>query len=249
MTGRGISPLGCLRGHLSIRPPRLRHSGCTAAGLPGHGQLARRASTRRASTGAVAGTREGGGQRRAGGGDEVAQDLVGVFPTRDGWGRLGAGGWDEGADHSLGGWLGRGGIGRADSRRVGVGVCGPAPGALGADRLELRRRLRQRPEPGRPRRGLRARLPAAREPRGPGIRGGGPGAGAEQLRAGPRFSVSDDGTGYDTRHTPMGSGLRNMADRLAALGGRLDIQSAPGQGTTITAELPVPDGDHQAGDH
>ena len=40
-----------------------------------------------------------------------------------------------------------------------------------------------------------------------------------------------------------------MADRLAALGGRLDIQSAPGQGTTITAELPVPDGDHQAGDH
>jgi signal transduction histidine kinase len=53
------------------------------------------------------------------------------------------------------------------------------------------------------------------------------------------FTVSDDGTGYDTRHTPMGSGLRNMADRLAALGGRLQIQSAPGQGTTIAGQLPI----------
>ena len=53
-----------------------------------------------------------------------------------------------------------------------------------------------------------------------------------------RFTVSDDGTGYDTRHTPMGSGLRNMADRLAALGGRLEVQSAPGQGTTITGHSP-----------
>ncbi len=54
-----------------------------------------------------------------------------------------------------------------------------------------------------------------------------------------RFSVSDDGGGYDARHTPMGSGLRNMADRLAALGGRLEVRSAPGQGTTITGQLPV----------
>jgi signal transduction histidine kinase len=54
------------------------------------------------------------------------------------------------------------------------------------------------------------------------------------------FTVSDDGTGYDARHTSMGSGLRNMADRLAALGGRLEIRSAPGQGTTITGHLPVP---------
>jgi two-component system, NarL family, sensor kinase len=42
----------------------------------------------------------------------------------------------------------------------------------------------------------------------------------------------------------MGSGLRNMADRLAALGGRLQIRSTPGQGTTITAQLPVASGDH-----
>jgi signal transduction histidine kinase len=53
-----------------------------------------------------------------------------------------------------------------------------------------------------------------------------------------RFTVSDDGIGYDARHTPMGSGLRNMADRVAALGGRLEVRSNPGQGTTITAQLP-----------
>jgi signal transduction histidine kinase len=53
------------------------------------------------------------------------------------------------------------------------------------------------------------------------------------------FTVSDDGTGYDTHHTPKGSGLRNMADRVAALGGRLEVQSAPGQGITITGHLPA----------
>jgi signal transduction histidine kinase len=60
------------------------------------------------------------------------------------------------------------------------------------------------------------------------------------------FTVSDDGTGYDARHTPMGSGQRNMADRLAALGGRLDVRSAPRHGTTISGQLPVPlpSGDH-----
>jgi signal transduction histidine kinase len=55
-----------------------------------------------------------------------------------------------------------------------------------------------------------------------------------------RFISSDDGAGYDSRHTPMGSGLRNMADRLAALGGDLDVRSAPGSGTTVTGRLPFP---------
>jgi signal transduction histidine kinase len=55
-----------------------------------------------------------------------------------------------------------------------------------------------------------------------------------------RFTVSDDGTGYDTSRTPLGSGQRNMADRLAALGGRLEVRSAPSLGTTITGQLPVP---------
>jgi signal transduction histidine kinase len=54
-----------------------------------------------------------------------------------------------------------------------------------------------------------------------------------------RFTVSDDGAGYDARTTPPGSGLRNMADRLAALGGGLDIRGAPGLGTTITGHVPA----------
>jgi signal transduction histidine kinase len=54
------------------------------------------------------------------------------------------------------------------------------------------------------------------------------------------FTISDDGVGYDARRTPMGSGLRNMADRLSALGGRLEVRSVPGQGTTITGHLPIP---------
>jgi signal transduction histidine kinase len=54
-----------------------------------------------------------------------------------------------------------------------------------------------------------------------------------------RFTVSDDGGGYDARRTPMGSGLRNMSDRLAALGGRLEVHSVPSHGTTITGHLPA----------
>jgi signal transduction histidine kinase len=53
------------------------------------------------------------------------------------------------------------------------------------------------------------------------------------------FSVADDGIGFDPESTPMGSGLQNMADRLAALGGSLIVHSRPGQGTTVTGRLPV----------
>jgi signal transduction histidine kinase len=52
------------------------------------------------------------------------------------------------------------------------------------------------------------------------------------------FEVADDGRGFDAEHTPMGSGLQNMADRLAALGGTLEVRSRPGQGTTVTGRLP-----------
>jgi signal transduction histidine kinase len=53
------------------------------------------------------------------------------------------------------------------------------------------------------------------------------------------FNVTDDGAGFDAARTPLGAGLRNMADRLAALGGSLDVTSAPGHGTTITGRLPA----------
>jgi signal transduction histidine kinase len=48
--------------------------------------------------------------------------------------------------------------------------------------------------------------------------------------------VSDDGVGG--ADPAVGTGLRGLADRLAALDGRLDVHSPPGQGTTVRAEVP-----------
>lgn len=49
-------------------------------------------------------------------------------------------------------------------------------------------------------------------------------------------AVADDGVGGAT--PARGSGLRGLADRVAALGGTLRIASDPGTGTVLTAELP-----------
>jgi signal transduction histidine kinase len=54
-----------------------------------------------------------------------------------------------------------------------------------------------------------------------------------------RFEVADDGRGFDTTATNYGTGLQGMADRLAALGGRLRIESQPGAGTRVIGRLPV----------
>ncbi len=55
------------------------------------------------------------------------------------------------------------------------------------------------------------------------------------------FTITDDGTGFDTATATQGTGLQGMADRLAALGGTLQIRSQPGLGTTLTGSLPVPE--------
>jgi len=49
------------------------------------------------------------------------------------------------------------------------------------------------------------------------------------------MSVRDDGTGG--AEPAGGSGLRGLADRVEALGGRFAIDSPPGVGTTVSAEL------------
>jgi signal transduction histidine kinase len=54
-----------------------------------------------------------------------------------------------------------------------------------------------------------------------------------------RFRVEDDGEGFDPAASPRGSGLQNMADRIEALGGRFELRSAPGEGTTVVGELPT----------
>lgn len=53
------------------------------------------------------------------------------------------------------------------------------------------------------------------------------------------FSVADSGPGFDTSAVVEGSGLRNLADRLEALGGHLETRSAPGQGTTVAGQVPA----------
>jgi signal transduction histidine kinase len=53
------------------------------------------------------------------------------------------------------------------------------------------------------------------------------------------FAVGDDGPGFDPRAVRSGSGRQNMADRLAALGGALQLRSEPGRGTTVTGRLPA----------
>jgi signal transduction histidine kinase len=50
-----------------------------------------------------------------------------------------------------------------------------------------------------------------------------------------RVEVSDDGAGGAD---PGGPGLRGLADRVAAYGGRLRVESDRGQGTRVIAELP-----------
>src|SRR5690606_7263637 len=57
--------------------------------------------------------------------------------------------------------------------------------------------------------------------------------------------VGDDGAGFEcSRRTAMarrGLGLVSMHERAMQLGGCLVLESAPGQGTRIVAELPLPE--------
>jgi len=55
----------------------------------------------------------------------------------------------------------------------------------------------------------------------------------------PEFAVTDDGVGFDAVNARHGTGLQGMVDRLAAAGGMLRINSAPGLGTTVSGRLPV----------
>jgi signal transduction histidine kinase len=48
------------------------------------------------------------------------------------------------------------------------------------------------------------------------------------------FVVEDDGDGFDVARAVNGSGLSNMRERLAQVGGRLMVQSRPGRGARIS---------------
>ncbi len=62
----------------------------------------------------------------------------------------------------------------------------------------------------------------------------------------PLLDVRDDGRGFDPLRVPAtgqrGRGLPGLADRAESLGGRAVVESAPGEGTTVSVALPLPAG-------
>ena len=61
-----------------------------------------------------------------------------------------------------------------------------------------------------------------------------------------RLEIADNGVGFDTFENPLGAdemggyGLLSIAERAEIVGGRLNIRSRPGSGTTVTATIPLP---------
>jgi len=53
-----------------------------------------------------------------------------------------------------------------------------------------------------------------------------------------RVKITDDGSGFDPKRT-RGMGLLGMEERVKRLGGTIEIESRPGAGTSIRAELPL----------
>jgi len=54
-----------------------------------------------------------------------------------------------------------------------------------------------------------------------------------------RFTIHDDGPGFELSTTDAGEGMRIMRDRIAALSGELVIESTLGRGTTVTGRVPA----------
>lgn len=51
--------------------------------------------------------------------------------------------------------------------------------------------------------------------------------------------VGDDGDGFDAEQQSSGFGLLGMRERLALVNGKLTVDSTPGEGTTVRAEIPL----------
>jgi signal transduction histidine kinase len=53
------------------------------------------------------------------------------------------------------------------------------------------------------------------------------------------LTIEDNGVGFDTGRTRKGLGISSMQERLISNGGRLTVESHPGTGTTVRAEIDV----------
>ena len=64
-------------------------------------------------------------------------------------------------------------------------------------------------------------------------------AGSEPVGGEILFSFEDNGRGFDPAPRRQGLGLAGLRERVEALGGNFDLQSAPGQGVRVRASIPV----------
>ncbi|MGH7993454.1 MAG: sensor histidine kinase, partial [Limisphaerales bacterium] len=58
------------------------------------------------------------------------------------------------------------------------------------------------------------------------------------------ISISDNGSGFEASGHSNGHGLVNLRNRLEQLHGRCELESAPGAGTTISLQVPLPVPNH-----
>ncbi|MFX0143979.1 MAG: ATP-binding protein, partial [Candidatus Hodarchaeota archaeon] len=60
------------------------------------------------------------------------------------------------------------------------------------------------------------------------------------------LQVIDNGRGFDLTKEPgrLGHGLSNMFERARQIGGRFEIVSSPGDGTTVTVHMPMDQDSH-----
>jgi two-component system, NarL family, sensor kinase len=54
-----------------------------------------------------------------------------------------------------------------------------------------------------------------------------------------RFTIMDDGIGFDLSQKRQGIGITNMQSRVEILNGRFTIVSSPGKGTKLEVEIPI----------
>ena len=53
------------------------------------------------------------------------------------------------------------------------------------------------------------------------------------------LQIEDDGQGFDAAAPQSGQGMRNLRERVTAMGGQLKIESVKGEGTTVRIALPL----------
>lgn len=59
-----------------------------------------------------------------------------------------------------------------------------------------------------------------------------------QVETGLLLEVDDDGRGFDVDLATWGMGLRNLEERVRSVGGSFEVESTPGEGTTVRSTFP-----------